>query len=246
MDSTTPHPIEVLHSSAQLQGNRPRQEDTIAATDGPNGPFIVVADGLGGVPGGDWASRIAVNFVMNQSRIMDPQPGNAPDLLKETIVAADEHFIAKARFSYAPATTLIIAYFEHRSRTLTTASVGDSLAFRVRDGNIRSLLPREGEKHGEDGLYEYGRRLLNSAVGWNVRRRPEFAVEISGPLEIEAGDRFVFATDGIESVPIDDLAKCLSLPTARDAAEAMTRLFLDARVNNQDNVSFIVAYVEPL
>jgi len=107
MDSTTPHPIEVLHGSAQLQGNRPRQEDTIAATDGPNGPFIVVADGLGGVPGGDWASRTAVNFVMNQSRIVDPQPGAAPDLLKAAIVEIDEHFIAKARFclSAIPTTT---------------------------------------------------------------------------------------------------------------------------------------------
>lgn len=191
--------------------------------------LLGVADGMGGVPGGERASRAAVEACEAALRETDPRDGEAS--MRRAIAEASQ---AVARLSpehgaeQGPGTTLLAAIVARNAAWL--GNVGDCRAYRLR-GDDWALLTRDhslaaeaiqrGEwPAGEERAYRY-RSVLTRVLG------PGPDPEASRPdlrrVDLEPGDWLVLCSDGVwESLPEERLmALVTNSENAREAAEAL-------------------------
>ncbi len=216
--------------------------------------LLVVADGLGGMGGGEMASRMAVetlaehiletvgcyyNFDVNQEHEFLDQLEDAFERAHERI--RGQH----APDGQAPATTLTLvalawprAYIVH---------VGDSRAYYLRGGRLRQLtrdqtvyedLVDEGvlsEAHpGRPEPRNQLKDVLTSAVGYKIK--PSI-----GLVDLTADDILLLCTDGLtKHVPDNEIAGILR---ASGSAEASCRHLVDVTLARgaRDNVTVIVS-----
>ncbi|MEO0730298.1 MAG: serine/threonine-protein phosphatase, partial [Pseudomonadota bacterium] len=136
--------------------------------------------------------------------------------------------------------------------TLNWVSVGDSPLYLVRDGEIAMLnedhslapaldqLVAEGRMSAEDARNDHRRHMLRSAVSGEVME----LIDVSArPLEIETGDIIIIATDGLQTLEPDEIAR-IAIGYRGDGAsvvcDALLRAVGDTRLPYQDNATVIV------
>ena len=215
-------------AAGQIQGARRRQEDawTIERY-GDDEVLAVIADGLGGHPAGDVASREGVReFVEQFGKRRNGRGSTTPrQWLQESTIATDACLMEMTRHKRAlreMATTLVALYV--RGPEFWAASVGDSYLLLLRNGQLMRL----NELHAEAGG-------VTSCVGLNLSR-----VDIADRLLASPGDRFLLATDGI--VTLDDTEITSFLGGPEDPATAVHDLLAAverADLPNQDNVTAV-------
>ncbi len=194
---------------------RRRNEDAIAL-DAEAG-VVVVADGMGGHPGGDVASRIAADTAAEV--LVEAVRGRAPDrdfaavmlgAAEEAVVTAHRRIRARGRERSeldGMGTTLTALAVDLSSRTWVIAHVGDSRAYRMRDEALEQLTRDDtwvqqqidsgvlGPEAAKASPYAH---LLTQCLGLEEPPRPQVA---SG--ECRAGDAFLLCTDGLVGM-LDD------------------------------------------
>lgn len=195
-----------------IQGQRRRQEDAWHAERfGPSEILAVVADGLGGHPAGDLASRAATEeFVQVFRELREQGEGNPRHWLQDAVVGADQHLRALQEEDHTRrgmATTLVAAYL--KDRELWTVSIGDSYLLLWR----RAQLYRLNELHTERGG-------VTSCVGYNLAR-----MDLSEPMGLEPEDRVLLASDGITTLDDEQVG---ALFRGSGGAEALVRTTLAA------------------
>ena len=218
-------------AGGQIQGKRRRQEDAFAVDRyGDDEVLAVIADGLGGHPAGDVASREATREFVEQFNARRALATHAPrQWLQEATVATDRHLHAMARARRElreMATTLVALYV--RGSDFWAISVGDSYLLLLREGRLVRL----NELHSEDGG-------VTSCVGFNLAR-----IDIADTLPARAGDRFLIATDGI--IALDDAEVARVLGAAADPEAAVRDLLAGVErvaLPNQDNATAVVVLV---
>ena len=102
------------------------------------GQIFVLADGVGGLKGGDLASQYAVSTII--SSYYDQSEGEPADRLARAIAEANNVIYDEGQSQEAPstmATTVVAAVV--RDRDLIVGSVGDSPAYLIREGRPRKL-----------------------------------------------------------------------------------------------------------
>ena len=218
-------------AGGQIQGARRRQEDVFAIDRAAEGGLLtLVADGLGGLPAGDVASREAAAEFLRVFREQErAQQATPRDWLHQAVVAADRHL--HRRQAEEPAllgmSTTLVAFYA-RGREACALSVGDSYLMLLRNGMLYVLneLHREGS-------------ALTSCVGAQLTQ-----VDVRDPLRIESGDRLLLATDGITTLAEATIKQVLA--GAADA-QAAVRGLLEAIVNaletHQDNATVVAILV---
>lgn len=198
--------------------------------------LLVVADGMGGHPAGDVASRLAIDAVNDG---LDPEAlddaARRPDALRDAVARAHEavHRAAEADPSRAGmGTTLVVAHIDEGGEVVTLAHVGDSRAYLLRDGELRPLT----YDHVSDG--GFGQRRLTQAVGASHRIDPEVA-----EVPVRAGDRLLLCTDGLtDELREEEIVRLAEPPRDPDAAvRALVEAALDA--GGDDNITVVVAEV---
>ncbi len=198
--------------------------------------LLVVADGMGGHPAGDVASKLAVEAVdagLDPGDLADRD--RRPRALREAVTRAHTAIgdaVAEEPAYRGMGTTLIVAHLDESGELLTVAHVGDSRAYLLRDDELRPLT----HDHVTDDLS--GRRRLTQAVGASQAIQPEVA-----EIPVQAGDRLLLCTDGLTDQVHDDTICSLAGTGAGpdEALERLTTAALDA--GGQDNVTIIVADV---
>jgi PPM family protein phosphatase len=180
-------------------GPRPVNEDSIGVWNLPCGSAAVaIADGLGGMGGGDTASRIAINF------FGEIVTNNAVDTIDLTQVAMQIHskilsLQTSGTSESAMATTLTAAIFY--GSILTGVHCGDSrLSIARADGIIRLTKDHtEAQRLFDQGkltkseLRNYPRRnILDSALG--AHKEPKID---KFHFDLQVGDKLFFTTDGL-------------------------------------------------
>lgn len=215
--------------AGQIQGGRQRQEDAFAVERFSDGEVLAgVADGLGGHPAGDVASHEGLQeFVREFCDLRGQEQGTPRHWLDESVHAAQRHLLKKQRIDsalFGMATTLVAVYA--KGKTLWATSVGDSYLLRLRRGNLLVL----NELHGENGG-------VTSAIGFNLAQ-----VDMTSQ-QIEPGDRFLLATDGILTLSDADMVRLLG--SAADPAKVVEALL--AKVESralpyQDNVTVVAVF----
>lgn len=220
---------------------RSRNEDMVLIDE--ECQVYVVADGLGGMPAGEVASKVAVETI---SEVLEDEGCAAIGDLSEVCDEAHEA-VKNAGREHGPggiATTLTVAHLE--GRTLKIAHVGDSRAFVLREGGLSPLTREHRAGAARHDLWTLfpeeasPRGPLTRALGQEGRNEVDLAT-----FEVLPGDRFILATDGltdlVSSAAIERIAG-----SARDPETCCTRLLEEALVKGgDDNVSVISIHVDP-
>jgi serine/threonine protein phosphatase PrpC len=223
----------------------------------PQVGLAVLADGMGGHNGGEVASQIAIRvvqdvvsqrFTTRTSSLWGQARRRMQELLVRAFREANAAIVLEAALQPHLAgmgTTLVAALFE--GDRVTVAHVGDSRAYRIRQGSIvqltkdHSLLQQQidaGMISEEEAQSSSIRNLLTRAIGTD----PAPAVEVHEHAT-EAGDVYLLCSDGLTDMLSDE--RILEVIGGRSTlTEACDWLIEEAnREGGRDNISTILVEV---
>jgi protein phosphatase len=208
--------------------------------------LIVLADGVGGLPGGEVASQIAVRTLAELDHEFPPGLG-ALDALRHAVDRARER-IREAVVddpSLAGMGTTLTGMLLADDR-LMMVHIGDSRAYLsragvlgqlTRDDSYVQMLVEEGAITPEQAR-SHPQRSLVSQVLSGQPGRPAYTV-----LKPDPGDRFLLCSDGLSDV-VEDAAIGQALrdhPDPEDSARELVRLALLG--GGPDNITVVIADV---
>jgi len=210
-------------------------------------PLFVVADGMGGAQAGEVASRIAIESFQDGL-----QGATSPEAaLAELTQRANAHIHELSHSNAEQAgmgTTLTAVYVGERE--VSIAHVGDSRAYRLRDGELERLtedhslvdeLLRQGRLTPEEALEHPQRSVITRALG------PEGAVEVdTRSYTARDGDVYLLCSDGLTTMLAEDRLAELLLAHAslREAGEALIAAANEA--GGRDNITVVLLRIEEL
>lgn len=207
--------------------------------------LYLVADGMGGHTAGQVASALAIDTTLDAVRAGTVGEGSLSERLRRAVAVANSRIFsaAQARPEYTGMGTTLVALLVEGARA-AIAHVGDSRAYRVREGRIRQLtddhsvvgeLQRRGAISADAAREHPHRHVLTRAVGV----RPEIEPDLS-EVGLEPGDVFVLCSDGLtHHVRDEEIAREVAAPG--EPSEACRRLVELANVRGgEDNVTVLV------
>lgn len=206
------------------RGLRANNEDA-AHVDAALG-FALLADGLGGPPGGEVASALAVDAaarVLRRALSGAPDPDLAAEALREAFDAAQEEIRRRALATpelRGMGTTLVTVVVT--GARYVVAHVGDSRAYLVRAGHATALTSDHswvqervaaGLLTPEEARVHAYRNLVTRALGLDASAHPDV-----GHGALEPGDVVLLTSDGVHGVLSDRLIAELARGRAPEAA----------------------------
>jgi len=243
--TTDPDPQESLMITLRTAGRthigqiRDNNEDAIAVSD----RLALVADGMGGHPGGEIAAGVVAGVVPTAFT------GQSVDELQAAVRAANwairERSAAEAELE-GMGTTVCVAGLLTTGH-LAIVNVGDSRAYLFRGGLLTHLtqdhsltaeLIRRGDLREEEATQHPYYGILTRALGVGSD------VDIDQTtLGVEEGDRFVLCSDGLfNELSDEEIGRALA--SDEDVAVIVERLIDRAlAVGGRDNISVVIAEV---
>jgi PPM family protein phosphatase len=210
-------------------------------------PLFAVADGMGGARAGEVASTIVVD-TFGESHDL-PGTGSAEERLATVVREANAriHDLAQSDADRAGmGTTVTAAYVGDDA--VSIAHVGDSRAYRWRDGQLERLttdhslveeLKRRGRLTEQEAEEHPQKSVITRALG------PEAAVEVDTlTYPARPGDVFLLCSDGLTGmVPEDRIAEILA--EIQDLPEAGQALIREANDRGgRDNITVVLFRLE--
>jgi len=183
-------------------------------------PFLAIGDGVGGLPNGDVASKVAVTAAVRGALL---HPTDAYARTMEAFYAATVSMHAYAGTKYNEmGTTLVTLTFDPRYRVAVIGNAGDSRCYLLRDGEIRRLT-----KDQNIGGFLYGALMPTKSPD------PELKV-----IEPQAGDCFMLCSDGVSNELTDDQIRSVLLKNS--GARGLVRAAVDTPGRGRDNATVII------
>ena len=214
------------------------------------GSLYLVADGMGGHSAGEVASELAARVIPER---FYNDAGSSPDgetafdvgaALKQAIAEAAEGIRFEQMLTRERAqmgTTVVAAVI--RGSQICIANVGDSRAYRMRDGNLEVLSQdhswvaeqqRAGIITAEQAAEHPQRSALTRALGHPISADADIAY-----FDWKPGDRLMLCSDGLwESVQDEQIARAMRQPDMNDAARMLVAAANDA--GGPDNITVLV------
>jgi PPM family protein phosphatase len=210
-------------------------------------PIFVVADGMGGAQAGEVASKAAADaFDVDLSATASPER-----TLRETIHTANRtiHELARADPSRAGmGTTLTAAIVSAEREEVAIGHVGDSRAYRLRDGRLEQLtrdhslveeMRRKGQLTDAQAEDHPQRSIITRALGPEPEVEPDVQT-----VPAASGDVFLICSDGLTTMLDEEqIGKLLAGATSMDAA---VRALVDEanRAGGRDNITALAFRLE--
>lgn len=232
---------------------RPGNEDNCCIFDVGTARIMAVADGIGGIEGGEIASKIAidtVNEVLSASPVDTMDEEALKELLKKVYQEANIRILkyALSEQSYmGMGTTLTIAVI--RSRRVIVAHMGDCRGYLIHGSSMTQMtadhtyaaeLLRGRSITLEEYLCHPERHTLIKSLGENAFLIPDLYI-----YNIIYGDVVMLCTDGLCSF-VDDETIRLSLKKHNDLADCLDNLFARAyEAGSDDNITVLLTHVTP-
>ncbi len=190
----------------------------VSATDG----VLIVADGVGGMPGGQFASSLAVKC------LVEGLAGTTRDHLRESILSGFEEAADVVTHQGGGSATTLAAV-EVRDRIVRTYHAGDSEILIIDDqGMLRwKTLPHSPVGYGveagllnpRDAIFHEARHLVSNVVG-NV----PMTIEVSSSIEIGPADTVVLASDGLlDNLHLEEVVTAIAGQPLDEATDALVR-----------------------
>lgn len=212
------------------------------------GRLAIVADGMGGCEGGQYASRIAVETVVD-SYSKAEKGEDARQLLIRAFTEANSRVQREALENpglHGMGTTLTAFFLI--GDYLYYAHVGDSRLYLVRDGKLRLLthdhslvarLVADGVVRPEDAENHPQKHVLTAAVGVSDDIVPDVPAD---SVRILRGDVLLLCTDGMwGQMSEQEILQILSSETPQAACRALVALAKEH--GGPDNITVQVARV---
>jgi protein phosphatase len=222
---------------------RTLNEDVALARELPaGGVLLAVADGAGGMGGGDIASAETIAAVIE---VCGSFEAAAPaETLREAVARANtrvrERAASESRLA-AMASTLVAAII--RDGTAWVASIGDSRAYLFANSQLEQLTEddswvaeqvRSGRMAAEQAARSPHRNIITRAIG-----AQEEALVAPTEHVLAAGDVLLLCSDGLHGV-VDDAAIAAVLAGAEPDAAAAALIALANRAGGPDNIAVAV------
>jgi protein phosphatase len=209
-------------------------------------PIFVVADGMGGAQAGEVASKAAADAFD-----IDLPDGPPERVLRETIAAANRtiHELARADPSRAGmGTTLTAAIVNPEREEVAIGHVGDSRAYRLRDGRLEQLtrdhslveeMRRKGQLTDAQAEDHPQRSIITRALGPEPEVEPDVHTVAAAP-----GDVFLICSDGLTTMLGE--AQIGKLLTGASSMDAAMRALVDEanRAGGRDNITALAFRLE--
>jgi protein phosphatase len=209
-------------------------------------PIFVVADGMGGAQAGEVASKTAA-----EAFDRDLPSGPPERFLRETIEAANREIHALAHDDPSRAgmgTTITAAVLNQESEEVGIGHVGDSRAYRLRDGKLERLtrdhslveeMRRKGQLTDAQAEDHPQRSIITRALG----PEPEVEVDVQ-TVRAAPGDVFLICSDGLTTM-VDEEVIARLLGGATSMETAVAALVEEAnRAGGRDNITALAFRLE--
>lgn len=224
---------------------RQLNQDFIFLSDTPVGNLpnvFIVADGMGGHKAGDFASRYAVETIVDE--IKSSEEKEPADILKKAIVKANAYTRQKSEEDYKLAgmgTTVVIATCI--GQNLVVANVGDSRLYLVNDKieqitidhSLVEEMVRNGSIDREAARNHPKKNIITRAIGVQDIVEADFFKR-----ELNVGDMVLLCSDGLTNMVEDENIQHIlkGEGSLKEKAEELVR----AANNNggSDNISLII------
>ena len=204
-------------------------------------PLFAVADGMGGAQAGEIASKLAA------AALEDTDPGalSGEDRVTSLIQEANRRVYERSNEdpnASGMGTTITVALVEDSG--VTIGHVGDSRAYRYRDGSIEQItedhslvneLMKSGKLSPEEAETHPQRSVITRALGTD----PDVDVD-SFTVEAQVGDVFLLCSDGLTTM-VDDDDILGVLEKFHDDLDRATKSLVSAanRGGGEDNITVI-------
>ncbi|MBX3246755.1 MAG: Stp1/IreP family PP2C-type Ser/Thr phosphatase [Myxococcales bacterium] len=221
--------------------------------------LFIVADGMGGHRAGDVASKMATHAIASFFQAtasedatwpfsFDPHLSVDENRLVTGIKLANRKIFeasVKHREVHGMGTTVVGALFSKERSRLYVAHVGDSRAYRVRDGEITQLTRDHSLVNDyllvmpdmtEEQRDELPKNVITRALGM----QDSVAVDMV-PDEPKVGDVYVLCTDGLSGMVTDDEICRLVNEAGDDMEKVVKDLVTMANQNGGDDNTTVVA-----
>ena len=224
--------------------------------------LFVVADGMGGHQAGDVASTIATESIRDFFEkvatedvtwpfTFDPSLSEEENRLVTGVRLANRQIVELGNRSaehQGMGTTVVASLFSPRRGRLYIAHVGDSRAYRIRDGAIEQVTSDHSLVNdyiaampdmSEEQRSELPKNVITRALGM----QEQVVVDV-GAFDVQVGDLFLLCSDGLSGM-LDDDELC-ELSTATDDLMKTCRTLVNAANEHggEDNVTVVLIRVE--
>lgn len=236
---------------------REKNEDSLLVS--PNLGLFMVADGMGGHQGGEFASKIAVQTVEETIRqiLEDPEATISTDdvfnrsdpgeMLRYAIRMASQRIFEEAARNpglRGMGTTAVALLVKDDKGFI--AHVGDSRAYLVRNEEIKQLTAdhslvaeqlRAGFITPEELKNHKFKNIITRSVGFQNDVEIDLLVR-----DLEAGDRFLLCSDGLTNLVEDtDLHKIVAKNPPKEACKKL--IDLANKRGGDDNITVVITGV---
>jgi PPM family protein phosphatase len=205
-------------------------------------PLFVVADGMGGHIAGDVASSTAVKVISDESyEASQDNPSTLQRIVADANAAIWQRAQSDPSLRGMGTTCTLVLVDEDR---VHIAHVGDSRAYRFRDGHLEQLtqdhtlvgrMVAEGRLQPEEAQTHPQRSIITRALG--VDESVQVDLET---VDVVKGDRILMCSDGLPSM-VDDGGIEDILRGETDPQRAAERLIERANdAGGEDNITVVV------
>lgn len=235
-------------------GARERNEDAVGVWSDRGVSYCVLADGAGGLGGGDRASQLAVACVLDYLRA-------SPECTHENLYAAlrdaNDRVVAAQREDERCSdmrTTVVVLALDTVAGRAIWGHAGDARLYCFRDGavivqttdhSVVQQMVEAGYLRAEELRQAPQRNQLTLALGDAGEFEPEVA---AGTFVVHPGDSFLLCTDGCWG-PVEESEMVADLLASRGAGDWLERMqsrIVELQRSNQDNYSAIAVCCEGL
>lgn len=222
--------------------------------------LCVVADGMGGHLGGEFASRLAISTIEEvvSELMQDPdttlqsnievRPGDYKSYLKYAIGVAGNRIYERASRDpslHGMGTTIVALLFADDRAFY--AHVGDSRCYLIRSGKIKQLtqdhsLVSEQLKAGIIQPSDVRNHKFKNIITRSVGFQEDVDIDIDAK-QVRTGDKFLLCTDGLTNMVSNE--DILAIAAEKSPRDACNELVERANENGgEDNITVIVCEVE--
>ena len=224
--------------------------------------LYIVADGMGGHLGGEYASRLAVNTIEEVVKSVenDPEatmpesdelrPDDYAGILRYAITVASRRIFEKAKNDpalHGMGTTSVVVLFRHNKAYI--ANVGDSRVYHIRKDKISQVTKdhslveeqvRAGILSAKDSRGHRFKNIITRSVGY--QEGVESDVDIRVP---HVGDRYLLCSDGLSNLIEDEDIRDIVINNGlKEAAERLIDVANER--GGEDNITAVLIEVKEL
>ena len=218
---------------------RPQNEDTFVC----DPPLFAVADGVGGAQAGEIASRLAAAAL--EERL---PTALGEDTLADLLQTANDRIYRHALDDPSAAgmgTVVTALLVDGEAGKIAIGHVGDSRAYRLRDGVLEQLTPdhslvgelvRSGRLSTEEAEHHPHRSVITRAVGTEPTVEVETLTVVAMP-----GDLYLICSDGLTDIVRDEqIAELIRVADNDPDAAAEALVAAANRAGGIDNITVVL------